>query len=546
MVMTDHLPLTHLDKLSNCQGRLQRWLWDLSEIPHKIKYLAGKLNKLADSLSRREYLRSLFMQLPKGFNNAKIRKGIYDNYLEQSQEDTEELRINVDLEGEQQASLKTKQKKGKNEPTNTNLKELGPSTEQDKILAVLTRHQSKIEAERDNAPSTPMRGEPEKTPSTEAAMALPEQQEIIAKEQDKEAWIKDMKKYLRNEQLPNDEKNRQEILLTHKHYYLNETSNILYRIYLPNPKVTPKLIYEQMVLPQGMITEVLRNVHDLDYMGGHTDTKKTYLKMLPNVYFKNMYAITKNYVESCTICAERKTPRRRKNAPSVPPPMTEKMPFAVVQCDFMGPLTPSNGKRYIMIIIDEFSRWAIGVEMVSMDADKVANSIMEHLILKHSCPRVFKSDNASYFRSQIIKELIRILDINHRFGAPYHPQSQSIVERVNGTIMEKLSMYIDREPKLWAKQLQSVIFSYNVSVHSVTKETPFRIVYNRMPNLPIWIGLIPMSDGHVGGIQEYMREATEEATRSQDLVIKNTQKYQQNNNKNSRCQEHKSNTVSSG
>ena len=51
VVMTDHLPLCHLDKLSNCQGRLQRWLWDLSEIPHTLKYIPGRLNKLADSLS---------------------------------------------------------------------------------------------------------------------------------------------------------------------------------------------------------------------------------------------------------------------------------------------------------------------------------------------------------------------------------------------------------------------------------------------------------------------------------------------------------------
>ena len=80
--MTDHLPLCHLDKLSNCQGRLQRWLWDLSEIPHTIKYIPGRLNKLADSLSRREYLRSMLWQLPKNFNTAKLRKEVYNKYLE--------------------------------------------------------------------------------------------------------------------------------------------------------------------------------------------------------------------------------------------------------------------------------------------------------------------------------------------------------------------------------------------------------------------------------------------------------------------------------
>ena len=72
IIMTDHLPLCHLNKLNNLQGRLQRWLWDMSEVTHTIKYVPGKTNKLADSLSRREYLRSMLTELPKSFNNMTI------------------------------------------------------------------------------------------------------------------------------------------------------------------------------------------------------------------------------------------------------------------------------------------------------------------------------------------------------------------------------------------------------------------------------------------------------------------------------------------
>ena len=74
-----------------------------------------------------------------------------------------------------------------------------------------------------------------------------------------------------------------------------------------------------------------------------------------------------------------------------------------------------------MMIVDEFSRWAIGVSMASMEGDKVAKKIMEHLVLKHGVPRVIKSDNAMYFRSKILKELTNLLDIDYRFGAPYNP-----------------------------------------------------------------------------------------------------------------------------
>ena len=168
--------------------------------------------------------------------------------------------------------------------------------------------------------------------------------------------------------------------------------------------------------------------------------------------------------------------------------------------------------------------------MTSMEAELVAKNIMKHLILLHGCPRIFKSDNATYFRSKVLKELTSLLDIDHRFGAPYHPESQSCVERLNGTIAEKLSMYVEKEPKSWSKQLDAVVFSYNISVRSVTKEMPFRIVFGRMPNIPIWIGLKPRPEKDtISNVQDYMREVTEESEQSHKLLIQNAQRYQSNN-----------------
>ena len=38
---------------------------------------------------------------------------------------------------------------------------------------------------------------------------------------------------------------------------------------------------------------------------------------------------------------------------------------------------------------------------------------------------------------------------------------------------------------------------------------PSRIVYGRMSNIPIWIGLKPRPDNSVCEIQDYMRDVTE-------------------------------------
>ena len=131
LVQTDHLPLCHLDKLNNCQGRLQRWMWDLAEIPHTIKYTPGRLNKLADSLSRREYLSGILFQLPKSFDSVWMRKEIYHKFLQEcKEEDTAELRKQVDLSGEN---------KGKNRVMKKN------DAKSEERIAAITRNMKKQE-----------------------------------------------------------------------------------------------------------------------------------------------------------------------------------------------------------------------------------------------------------------------------------------------------------------------------------------------------------------------------------------------------------------
>ena len=93
-------------------------------------------------------------------------------------------------------------------------------------------------------------------------------------------------------------------------------------------------------------------------------------------------------------------------------------------------------------------------------------------------------------------------------------------------------MYVEKYPSNWAKELQSVIFAYNISVHSSTQETPFRLIFHREPTLPVWIGLLPDSTGQVGDIRRYFKEAIETAQESEMRAAENTNKMQRKNKEN--------------
>jgi pyrroline-5-carboxylate reductase len=64
----------------------------------------------------------------------------------------------------------------------------------------------------------------------------------------------------------------------------------------------------------------------------------------------------------------------------VPNEVGHQQPFHEVEIDHVGPMTSSNGMKYVFTIVDAFSRFAIAIAMPSIEAEKVATALMEHLI----------------------------------------------------------------------------------------------------------------------------------------------------------------------
>ena len=106
--------------------------------------------------------------------------------------------------------------------------------------------------------------------------------------------------------------------------------------------------------------------------------------------------------------------------------VAELLPFQVVAMDHIGPLPMTTlGNRYILVFIDQFSKWHDIVPVRDRSAITVAEALKSFIISCHSCPEILLSDNAPEFTSELIQMLCSFYDIKK---CEVHPYKQSYNE----------------------------------------------------------------------------------------------------------------------
>ena len=58
-------------------------------------------------------------------------------------------------------------------------------------------------------------------------------------------------------------------------------------------------------------------------------------------------------------------------------------------------------------------------------------------------------------------------------SSAYHPQTNSLDERMNQTITKAIMKYVNSEIEDWDEHTDAALFSYRTSIHASTKYTPF-------------------------------------------------------------------------
>ena len=91
----------------------------------------------------------------------------------------------------------------------------------------------------------------------------------------------------------------------------------------------------------------------------------------------------------------------------------------------------------------------------------------------------------SHFAKDQLNNLLRKYSVNHKVGAPYHPQTQGQVEVANREIKGILEKVVGPNRKDWALKLDDALWAYRTSYKTPIGTTPFRLVYGKSCHLPV-------------------------------------------------------------
>jgi hypothetical protein len=157
----------------------------------------------------------------------------------------------------------------------------------------------------------------------------------------------------------------------------------------------------------------------------------------------------------------------------------------MVAVDHLGPFKKTaNGNQHVIVCIDYLTRWIEVKAVKDTGSDSAIVFLRNNVFLQHGSPRRIISDRGPAFSSLVFEAFMNEWRVRHIFASAEHPETNGLVEKVNGTLVATLAAFVNFEHNNWDQGLQEAAFSINTAKQSTTQITPFELVYGRTVFLP--------------------------------------------------------------
>lgn len=280
-----------------------------------------------------------------------------------------------------------------------------------------------------------------------------------------------------------------------------------------------------LVVPLELRRAALELAHDKE--SGHLGKRKSIDKAESLFYWPNLRGDMSKWVNRCTVCQQHRGTLGLQQPWQELPPVNH--PLERISIDLTDMVDGIQGFRYVLTIVDHFSRFVKFYKCRSKTANEVCDKVTDY-INDYGPPTLIICDNGGEFNNGSFRSLCATNGIKLGFTTPYNPRGNSVSERLHRTMKSVITRLCKGHPLKWPRYLAETQRVMNTAVHSTLGVQPHYAFFNRHAPRHVGVNLPTIeTDGRAEAIS-VAREVIKET------MATNTRKYRAIANRNRKTQ----------
>lgn len=213
----------------------------------------------------------------------------------------------------------------------------------------------------------------------------------------------------------------------------------------------------------------------------HPGIKATRKLILKKFIWPSINKDVASWVRTCLPCQRSKIQQYNRRIPEHIEVSANR--FYHIHLDVIGPLPPSNGRRYCLIMIDRCTRWPEATPIADINADTIVAAFFDTWIARFGAPAIITTDRGSQFESAIFDAFTKLIGADRIRTTAYHPQSNGMVERWHRSLKTALKCHAAVDSK-WTEILPTVLLGLRTSYKEDIKGSVAELVYGTTLRIP--------------------------------------------------------------
>ncbi|GKE11535.1 retrovirus-related pol polyprotein from transposon TNT 1-94 [Tanacetum coccineum] len=190
----------------------------------------------------------------------------------------------------------------------------------------------------------------------------------------------------------------------------------------------------------------------------------------------------------CSSCEVSKAKRSSFKSKTVP---SSKGRLNLLHMDLCGPMRVAsiNGKKYILVIVDDYSRYTWTLFLRSKDeTPEVLKDFLTMIQRNLQAPVIsVRTDRGTEFLNKTLNAFFKEEGIEHQTSTPRTPEQNGVVERRNRTLVEAARTMLSASKLplfFWAEAIATACYTQNRSIIIPTHEKmAYHIINDRKPSI---------------------------------------------------------------